>query len=117
MALAPSGPEWTAPTTSRGAFWLKESNADCREGVAASLLWISAAARLSAMAPMTAGPSVKPKSRSWLVGPDALPAGWLGAVLTATAVTPDRANAKPTPISTSGATTGAMDRSLAGWVA
>src|SRR3954471_8104598 len=117
MALAPSGPEWAAPTTSGGAFWLKASNADCRDGVAASLLWISAAARLSAMAPMTAGPRGKPKSRSWLVVPDAMPARWLGTVLTATAVTPDRAKAKPTPMSTSGGTTGQRDRWLADWVA
>jgi hypothetical protein len=41
-------------------------------GLAASLAWIWPAAWLSATAPMMAGPSVNPKSLSWLVVPEAM---------------------------------------------
>jgi hypothetical protein len=118
--LAPSGPDLTAPTAFRmvgraaagacaGAA-LKVASAWRRGALAASLAWIWAAARLSAIAPMTAGPRVKPKSRSMLVVPLAMPARWFGTVFTATAVTVEMARAKPIPTSASGAAITAMDK-------
>ena len=68
-----------------------------------------AAAWLSATAPMTAGPRLNPKSRSLLVVAVAMPARWLGMVLTAMAVTEETAKANPMPASTSGAMIGASD--------
>src|SRR3954447_11755327 len=68
------------------------------------------AARLSEMAPMIAGPMVKPKSRRRLVVALAMPARWMRTVLTATAVTEETANAKPMPTRTSGGTIGTIDR-------
>ncbi len=60
------------------------------------------AARLRATAPMTAGPRVKPKSRSRLVVALAMPARWVGTVLTAVAVIDETVTEKPRPTRPSG---------------
>src|ERR1700760_4781165 len=73
-------------------------------------------ARLSAIAPMIAGPRVNPRSRNMLVVALAMPARLIRTVLTATAVTDDTANANPIPITASGAITGPTDRCETGSV-
>ncbi len=83
-ALAPSGPEFTAPIAAcsagccaagaPAAELLNASRALANAALLLTLCETSAAARLSAIAPMMAGPRVNPKSRSRLVDPLAMPA-------------------------------------------
>ena len=61
---------------------------------------------LSATAPAMIGPRAKPRSRSRLVVALAMPARCSGTVLIATAVNELTDNAKPTPMSSAGATIG-----------
>src|SRR5580658_6580587 len=108
IATAPSGPEFTAPATgfSAGvcaAAALRPARAWASDGVLATLAWILAAARLRVTAPITAGPRVKPKSRSMFAAPLAIPSRWFGTVSTSTA---DIESANPIPTRAYGAMTG-----------
>ena len=125
--LAPSGPEATAcaAASSAGrcaagacaAAALNAASAPRRLALPAKVLETCPAALLSATAPMIAGPRPNPRSRSILVVPLAMPARWLGMVLTATAVTEATARANPIPAITSGAAIAASDKFVAGTAA
>src|SRR4051794_6920943 len=115
IALAPSGPELTAPLTSGGIWvdWLNWAIACCREGDAAILALIVFAALVRAMAPTMAGPRVRPKSRSMLVAPLAMPALSVGTLLTATTVIAVTAVLKPAPTTSSGTAMEAIEGCVA----
>ncbi len=96
---------------------MKAATADCSAGELAIFAEISFAARLSAIAPTIAGPSVNPKSRSMLVAPLAIPALSVGTLFTATTVIDVTASLKPIPTISSGTATAAMLRFVAGMAA
>src|SRR6476469_4427032 len=116
MALAPRGPEFTAPLTGAGiwADWLNWSIACWSVGDEAILAPIVFAAWVSAIAPTIAGPRVRPKSRSMLVAPLAMPALDVGTLLTATTVMAVTAVLKPAPTTSSGTAIAAIERLVAG---
>src|SRR3954469_15774142 len=119
MALAPSGPELTAPLTA-GGIWSDELNWSIAcwsvddEAILAPMVF---AAWVRAIAPTIAGPSVRPKSRSMLVAPLAMPAFEVGTLLTATTVMAVTAVLKPAPTTSRGTAMAAIERLVAGMAA
>ena len=75
------------------------------------------AALVSAIAPTMAGPRVRPKSRSMLVAPLAMPAFGVGTLLTATTVMAVTAVLKPAPTTSRGTAMAAIERLVAGMAA
>ena len=91
------------------AFW--------REGDSAIFAAMALAALVSAIAPTMAGPRVRPKSRSMLVAPLAMPAFGVGTLLTATTVMAVTAVLKPAPTTSRGTAMAAIERLVAGMAA
>src|SRR3954452_10621592 len=116
MGLARSGPELKAALTAGGIWWaeLNWSIACWSVDDEAILAPMVLAAWVRAIAPTIAGPSVRPKSRSMLVAPLAMPAFEVGTLLTATTVIAVTAVLNPAPTTSSGTAMAAIDRFVAG---